>query len=441
MACSAMRYPLLRNPTVRHYAAAAAAQCSPMTNANIKVLGNKVTIAAIDNNSPVTQVSIIFKAGSRNETYDTQGISHMLRICTGLTTSHSTAFGITRNIQQLGGDLTTSSDREHVSYTLKITRNNLGPALKFLEDIATAQVFKPWEISDEIPRLRYEVSTIPDNVRLIELLYKAAYRDGLGYSLYCPKRQIGKISSETLRHFVSSNFSGPKCVVAATGIPLSELEMFAASLNVSSQDSAVPASKYHGGELRKERNSQLASVAVAVEGAALKNQKDSIAFAVLQKAAGDGPKVKWGGCNTPLWKAVANKSQDPFAIVSFNASHSDSGLFGFVLSAPGESAGELVKAGAKWLRAPKLSDDDIARGKATLKTLVLSAGDNSSLLHESVGHQVLLSGNALTPDAIAAEIDKISPADVKNAANQLSKGKLTVASIGNLSTVPYADEL
>lgn len=66
-----------------------------------------------------------FRAGSRNETYDTQGISHVLRICTGLTTSRSSGFGITRNIQQLGGDLTTSSDREHIAYTLKITRNNL----------------------------------------------------------------------------------------------------------------------------------------------------------------------------------------------------------------------------------------------------------------------------------------------------------------------------
>jgi ubiquinol-cytochrome c reductase core subunit 2 len=72
------------------------------------------------------------------------------------------------------------------------------PALKFLEDIATRQIFRPWEISDEIPRLRYEVSTIPNNVRLIELLYKAAYREGLGYSLYCPKRQIGKIGTETV---------------------------------------------------------------------------------------------------------------------------------------------------------------------------------------------------------------------------------------------------
>lgn len=70
-------------------------------------------------------LSLLFRAGPRNETYETQGISHMLRICTGLTTSRSSAFGITRNIQQLGGDLTATADREHISYTLKVTRNNM----------------------------------------------------------------------------------------------------------------------------------------------------------------------------------------------------------------------------------------------------------------------------------------------------------------------------
>lgn len=76
---------------------------------------------------------------------------------------------------------------------------NSEPALKFLEDVATHQVFKPWEIDDETPRLKFEVSNRPPNVRIVELLYKAAFREGLGWSLYCPKRHIGKISSETVR--------------------------------------------------------------------------------------------------------------------------------------------------------------------------------------------------------------------------------------------------
>lgn len=59
-------------------------------------------------------------------------------------------------------------------------------------------MFKPWEISDQLPRLRYELSKIPETTRLLELLHRTAYRSGLGNSLYSPKRQVGKISSETV---------------------------------------------------------------------------------------------------------------------------------------------------------------------------------------------------------------------------------------------------
>lgn len=70
--------------------------------------------------------------------------------------------------------------------------------MNFLEDVATRQVFKPWEVNDLSPRLRYELSAVPEATRLLELLHKAAYHTGLGYSLYSPKRQIDKISSESV---------------------------------------------------------------------------------------------------------------------------------------------------------------------------------------------------------------------------------------------------
>ena len=66
-----------------------------------------------------------FRAGSRNETYDTQGAAHILRLAAGLGTGRSSAFGITRNIQQLGGNLTATSDRESTAYTVQVTRDKV----------------------------------------------------------------------------------------------------------------------------------------------------------------------------------------------------------------------------------------------------------------------------------------------------------------------------
>ncbi|KZC05705.1 PREDICTED: cytochrome b-c1 complex subunit 2, mitochondrial [Dufourea novaeangliae] len=443
MACSVVRSSLLRGSTIRHYAAAATAQVSVHATApECQVLSNKVTVATQDSNSPIAQVSIVFRAGSRNETYDTQGVTHTLRIAAGLSTSCSSGFAITRNIQQLGGNLTAIVDRESIAYTLQITRNNLSEALQFLEHVATKQVFKPWEVSDQLPRMEYELASIPDTTLILELLHKAAFRSGLGYSLFSPKHQLGKIGSETLQHFVSTWFTGPKCAVVGTGVPLSELTALANNLEIGTEDRAVEPSRYGGGELRKESASELTTVAVAVEGVNLKNEKDALACAVLQRACGTGTRVKWGQDVGPLYKQVSsNAGSEPFGLSTFNASYSDSGLFGFILCSSPNTAESLTSAACEWLKSLKLSDSDIARGKAILKAEVLSQADSGFAVLESLQYQALFKGQVSGPASLIANIEKVSASDVKSVGQKLVSGSLSMAAIGDLKTVPYLDQL
>ena len=74
----------------------------------------------------------------------------------------------------------------------------------------------------------------------------------------------------------------------------------------------------------------------------LKNTKEALAFAVLQYVLGVGPAVKWGSGASPLSKAVGGAvGAEPFAVSGFNASYSDSGIFGFVASSPANVAGKV----------------------------------------------------------------------------------------------------
>lgn len=111
---------------------------------------------------------------------------------------------------------------------------------------------------------------------------------------------------------------------------------------MASGDKAPEASKYYGGELRKERSSELTTVAVAMESSGLNKEKDALAYAVLQRAVGSGSRVKWGTSVSPLQKQVSSAaSADQFAVSSFNASYSDSGLFGFVVCSIPSVAGSV----------------------------------------------------------------------------------------------------
>lgn len=102
-----------------------------------------------------------FRAGARNETSDNLGITHVLRNSAGLSTRNASQFAIIRNIQQVGANLSATSDRESISYTLEGTRQAIEKALPFLTEVATQQVFKPWELSDITNRLLLDIATRP----------------------------------------------------------------------------------------------------------------------------------------------------------------------------------------------------------------------------------------------------------------------------------------
>lgn len=286
-------------------------------------------------------------AGSRNETYDNLGATHLIRAAAGLTNKKTTAFGLQRNVQRTGGNLSCTTDREVVEYNLELTRDQLDAGLPFLADAATQQLFKPWEVASTVGHVRADLARVTPQVRAIDLVHRAAFRRELGNSIFCAKHHVGKLSSETLQHYVASNFTNGRAAVVGVGIDHQLLVGFAKSLNLQNGPDAVLSSAYHGfGELRVDKAGELAHVALATQGAALSNQKEALAFAVLQQVAGTGAATKRGNVNGALGKVVTGAVGDaPFGFSAFNASYTDNGLFGFVLSAEAKSVGKVSRCG------------------------------------------------------------------------------------------------
>ncbi|KAK7868342.1 hypothetical protein R5R35_013642 [Gryllus longicercus] len=445
MASNTIKNPLLRTVANRSFSAQACAKPVPSANAEVKttVLPNKLIVASVENNSPISRVSILFRAGSRYETHDNYGTSHVLRIAAGLGTKCYSQIGITRQIQQVGANISVTSDRELISYTLETTRNELENTFDILSNVAMQQAFKPWEISDNLSRIKYDLAALPPVIRSVDLLHKAAFRTALGNSIFCPKHSIGKISSETLQHFVRSHYLANRGAVVGVGVDHDRLLAYAQNLCIEDGESCDQSSTYKGGEIRVDTASSSANVAVAVEGASLKSTQEALAFAVLQYAVGVGPSVKWGSQNnTPLGKAVANAAKDdPCAVSALNASYSDSGLFGFVVSGAPNVAGQAVKAAVKQLRSGNVSEEDIRRGKAQLKASVLMAVESGAELVNEIGAQAVLLGNVTSGSNLACVIDQLKSSDVNAAAKKIASGKLSLAAVGNLTCVPYLDEL
>lgn len=87
-------------------------------------------------------------------------------------------------------------------------------------------------------------------LRAIDLLHKAAFRRGLGNSLFIAKYQLGKISPETLQYYVKSNFLTGRSAVVGLGVDQDQLVEYAQGLALDSGEGKARTSEYKGGEIR-----------------------------------------------------------------------------------------------------------------------------------------------------------------------------------------------
>ena len=76
--------------------------------------------------------------------------------------------------------------------------------LEFLQEVSTLPTFKPWEVAKLGGRVSLDVAHLASQpqVRLMELLHQAAFRNTLGRSLYMSPDRIGSHTPDVLRQFV-----------------------------------------------------------------------------------------------------------------------------------------------------------------------------------------------------------------------------------------------
>uniref|UniRef100_A0A674P630 Ubiquinol-cytochrome c reductase core protein 2b n=1 Tax=Takifugu rubripes TaxID=31033 RepID=A0A674P630_TAKRU len=403
-------------------------------------LPSGLVIASLENYSPASKIGVFIKAGCRYETPDNQGVTHLLRLASSLTTKGASAFKICRGVEAVGGSLSVTSSRENMTYTVDCLRGDIDTVMEYLINVTTAQEFRAWEVSELIPRVKVDKALAAQNTQLsvVESLHDAAYKNALCNSLYCPDHMVGNIHSEHLHQFVQNNFTSARMALVGLGVDHTVLKQVGEQfLNIRSGSGATGAkAQYRGGEVRLGSTSRLVHSAVVSQSAAA-GTSEALAFGVLQHVLGAGPHVKRGSdTSNKLVQAVVKATADPFDVSAFNANYSDSGLFGiYTISQAAAEAAHLnsVKAVADaWF---------CFLYRAQLKGQFLMSLETSEGLLEEMGTQALAKGSYCPPEEICKSIDNVTLTDVANAAKKFVSGKKSMASCGNLIKTPFLDEI
>lgn len=434
MASRLAKTPLLQAKRQLAQAAVAAKQTelgSASGQVQTSKAGNGVTVVSCNDGSALTTIGVIVKAGSRYETYDSLGAAHALSNSAGLATKTHTAFGLTRNVQQMGSQISTKLSREHLVISASVLTGNTTALSDYLFDVVANPTFKRWEVPDVTRRVELDISNIDPAVRATELLHKAAYREGLGNSVYCPTHMVGKHGPIALGAFHQKHFTSDRaCLFAIGGVEHNHVVKLAESLDLQKGTGAgAPAAKYIGGEQRYDTTGNIAYVNIAADCSS-GNAKGALASKLLASVLGTGQRIKYGIGAGQLQKAVGSEN-----VASIHHGYSDGGLIGAAIKCDAASAAEVVSKVAAALRSCNVTDAEL---KAAKKAVSIEIAEG--LLNPARKAEILAT-TGLSVEGLLDSISQITVADVQAVAKQVANGKFSMGAVGNLGTVPYLDTL
>ena len=108
--------------------------------------------------------------------------------------------------------------REHTLYAVQTTRDQAEVGVDYLTDSVSNSVYKPWEVERSLPRLKLDLATRSPATQALELLHQAAFRTGLGNSLYSPGHKVGSHGTAVINQFVSKHFTSGRAAILGVGI-------------------------------------------------------------------------------------------------------------------------------------------------------------------------------------------------------------------------------
>lgn len=405
-------------------------------------------VASLDNYAPVSRVVLAVNSGARFEAAHEQGCGHALRALGYLSTQDATSFGISRTVDVNGANSHVTSTREATLYGIDIIRDKLATGIDILGQIGNKHAFKPWEVEAALPRhLKTEVNLVAEEPHklAIELAHKAAYRTGLGRSIYCPPFAITRLNSDMLQDFVSETFTAPRMAVLGLGVDHDELVDLCSKIKPQQGDGrpTLPSVFHENQEIRDDDGSGVANVALLFQGCGI-DGADILTLGVLQRIIGAGPAVKYGVGSGRLMKALSMSLKSPASAGCVCANYSDSGVFGVQLTTGASAAGDAMKVVMDVLRdlaAGNISDQEVEAGKKQLKTSIYMASENGASVIEDMAVQALLSKKIVDLLTVAEAIDAVSAADVKTVAAKVLSSTPSMGAKGGLECVPYLDQL
>ncbi len=381
-------------------------------------------------------------SGSRHETKALNGVSHLLEHMAFKGTRKRSARQIAEEIEAVGGHLNAYTSRENTAYYARVLKDDGAIAVDILGDILLNSTFDTTELNREREVVVQEISQAidtPDDI-IFDHFQETAFPDQpLGRPVLGTETVVRGLNREAVDGYLRANYAPERTVIAAAGKVDHDnfVDMVAGQFaGLPGKGKAVEEpGRYRGGSYRESRDLEQVHVLVGFEGISHADD-DYYASNVLSTLHG-------GGMSSRLFQEIRENRGLAYSVYSFASSYQDTGLYAVYAGCGEKEVAELIPVLCHETvsLADNLTEEEVARAKAQLKSSILMSLESTSSRCENLARQLQVYGRVIPTEEVVAKLDAVSIEQVAACARRLFSGVPTIAVIGPLDHVEDHDKI
>lgn len=193
----------------------------PVQFDQISALPNGVRVATEALPGPFAGVGVYVDAGSRYESEDLRGASHIIDRLAFKSTGSRTGDEMLEQMETLGGNIHCASSRETLMYQAATFNSGIPTTLGLLAETIRDPLIKDEEVAQQLEVAEYEIGEIWSKPELIlpELIHTTAYENNtLGNPLLCPRERLPYIDRNTILRYRNEFYKPERLVIAFAGV-------------------------------------------------------------------------------------------------------------------------------------------------------------------------------------------------------------------------------
>lgn len=370
---------------------------------------------------------ILVGAGSRYEDKNINGISHFLEhMFFKGAMRYKNALEVSEKIDSIGGEFNAFTGKQYAGYFVKVASEKLEIAVDVLSDMLINSKFNEDDIDREREVIHEEYKMYQDtpSYQVGWDFERLIYGDQpMGYDQLGSPEFLKKVKRENLLTYHKKLYTADNTVISIVGdVDESKAVKLCEKLfqfkDLKKSDDFAELKKNDSKEkiiIRKKYTKQ-GHLVIGFEGYS-ESSKDSMAMKVLSIILG-------GNMSSRMFLGVREKKGLAYHITTNTDDYTDTGLISTRAGIDTDRVEEAIKAMIfeyKDLRDQGLTEAELNKAKSCLKGKILLRLEDSEEFAHLLGKFELLYGDFKTPEAILAEIDKVTVDDINRITKEIFK--------------------